>query len=133
MCVADEGGFGGAPRYATRRASRTGGRARLERLMKSVCILLLMLIVAMVGLRFVSAHEGATGITRERMDAMESMARAMKAIRRSLEGNRNSAAIQNEADRAIIRFDTISDRPRPTSEASPSMTSSRMISPRFSR
>jgi cytochrome c556 len=58
-----------------------------------------MLIVAMVGLRFVSAHEGATGITRERMDAMESMARAMKAIRRSLEGNRDSAAIQNEANR----------------------------------
>jgi cytochrome c556 len=67
--------------------------------MKSVRILLLMLTVALVGLRFVWAHEGATGITKERMDAMESMARAMKAIRRSLEGNRNSAAIQNEADR----------------------------------
>ena len=101
--------------------------------MKTVAILLLMLTVALVGLRFVWAHEGASGITKERMDAMETMARAMKAIRRSLEGNRNSAAIQNEADRAIIRFDTISDRPRPTSEASPSMTSSRMISPRFSR
>jgi cytochrome c556 len=53
----------------------------------------------MVGVRFVGAHEGATGITKQRMDAMESMARAMKAIRRSLEGNRDSAAIQNEADR----------------------------------
>ena len=67
--------------------------------MKSVRILLLMLTVALVGLRFVWAHEGATGITKERMDAMESIARAMKVIRRSLEGNRNNAAIQNEADR----------------------------------
>jgi hypothetical protein len=49
--------------------------------MKSVRILLLMLTVALVGLRFVWAHEGASGITKERMDAMETMARAMKAIR----------------------------------------------------
>ena len=67
--------------------------------MKSLRIFPLMLTVALVGLRFVWAHEGAIGITKQRMDAMESMARAMKAIRRSLEGNRNSAAIQNEADR----------------------------------
>ena len=50
--------------------------------MKTVAILLLMLTVALVGLRFVWAHEGASGITKERMDAMETMARAMKAIRR---------------------------------------------------
>ena len=71
----------------------------MERLNKSVRILLLMLPVAMVGVRFVWAHEGATGITKQRMDAMESMARAIKAIRRSLEGNRDSAAIQIEAGR----------------------------------
>ena len=66
----------------------------MERLNKSVRILLLTLPVAMVGVRFVWAHEGATGITKQRMDAMESMARAIKAIRRSLEGNRDSAAIR---------------------------------------
>ena len=71
----------------------------MERLNKSVRILLLTLPVAMVGVRFVWAHEGATGITKQRMDAMESMARAIKAIRRSLEGNRDSAAIQIEAGR----------------------------------
>jgi cytochrome c556 len=67
--------------------------------MKRVRILLRMLTIVLVGLRFAWAHEGATGITKERMDAMESMSKAMKAIRRYVEGNRNIAAIKDEADR----------------------------------
>jgi cytochrome c556 len=67
--------------------------------MKCVRILLQMLTVVLVGLRFVWAHEGATGITKERMDAMESMSKAMKAIRRCVEGNRNIAVLQAEVDR----------------------------------
>ena len=67
--------------------------------MKCVRILLQMLTVVLVELHFVWAHEGATGITKERMDSMESMSKAMKAIRRCVEGNRNIAAIQAEAER----------------------------------
>ena len=67
--------------------------------MKCVRISLQMRTVVLVGLRFVWAHEGATGITKQRMDSMESMSKAMKAIRRCLEGNRNIAAIQAEAER----------------------------------
>ena len=91
----------------------------MERLNKSVRILLLTLPVAMVGVRFVWAHEGATGITKQRMDAMESMARAIKAIRRSLEGNRDSAAIQNEAGRIREMAVRIPEGFPPGSDAKP--------------
>src|SRR5258707_397237 len=45
------------------------------------------------------AHEGATGIVKERMDAMESMAKAMKAIDRRIKAKGNLAAIADDASR----------------------------------
>ncbi len=39
------------------------------------------------------AHEGATGIVKERMDAMEAMGREVKEIGRHIEANRNLADI----------------------------------------
>ena len=45
------------------------------------------------------AHEGATGIVKERMDAMEDMAKAMKEIRRRMLANRDLRGIASEAAR----------------------------------
>ena len=47
------------------------------------------------------AHEGATGIVKQRMDGMESMSVAMKAIQRHLAA-RDFAAIQAEVGRLRI-------------------------------
>jgi cytochrome c556 len=44
------------------------------------------------------AHEGATGIVKERMDAMEAMGRESLAIRRSIDANRNLASIAQRAE-----------------------------------
>jgi len=48
-----------------------------------------------------AAHEGATGIVKERMDVMEGMAAEIKAINRSVEANRNLSQIADRA--AAIR------------------------------
>jgi cytochrome c556 len=45
------------------------------------------------------SHEGATGILKERMDAMESMAAAIKEIRWRIEANRDLAGIGPQANR----------------------------------
>jgi cytochrome c556 len=63
-----------------------------------------ILPVAFVGALFgvisvVSAHEGATGIVKERMDAMTTMSNTMKTVGRFIEANRNLAGIQEEANR----------------------------------
>ena len=47
------------------------------------------------------AHEGATGIVKERMDAMESMAKAMKSITQTIKSGRDFASITRQAQ--IIR------------------------------
>jgi cytochrome c556 len=44
------------------------------------------------------AHEGATGMVKERMDAMEAMGRELIAIRRSIDANRNLASIVQRAE-----------------------------------
>jgi hypothetical protein len=67
--------------------------------MKSAHIPPLVLAVMLGVLPRVSALEGATGIVKLRMDAMASMSHAMKAIGKSMEANRNLAAIQDEAGR----------------------------------
>lgn len=68
--------------------------------MKVASLRLLALVAAFFGvISVVSAHEGATGIVKERMDAMASMSHAMKAIGKSIEANRDLAAVQNEAGR----------------------------------
>jgi cytochrome c556 len=43
------------------------------------------------------AHEGATGVVKERMDAMETMAKAMKAITQRIKASRDLAPIRNDA------------------------------------
>ena len=45
------------------------------------------------------SHEGATGILKERMDAMENMAAAIKEIRWRIETNRDLAGIGPQANR----------------------------------
>jgi cytochrome c556 len=47
---------------------------------------------------FAVAHEGAVGIVKERMDAMEAMAKSMKAIGERLKANCELGAIQVEAE-----------------------------------
>jgi len=44
-----------------------------------------------------SAHEHATGVVKERMDAMESMAKAMKAITRRIRDNRDAERVKADA------------------------------------
>jgi cytochrome c556 len=44
-----------------------------------------------------SAHEGATGIVKERMDAMKAMGALTKAISEKIKGNRNLASIAEDA------------------------------------
>ena len=46
---------------------------------------------------FANAHEGATGIVKERMDAMSAMGKATKAISERLRANRNLPAIKGDA------------------------------------
>jgi cytochrome c556 len=65
--------------------------------MRAARILLLASSVMLGALPDVLAHEGATGIVKERMDAMAGMSHAMKAIGKSIEANRDLAAIQDEA------------------------------------
>jgi cytochrome c556 len=44
-----------------------------------------------------SAHEHATGVVKERMDAMESMAKAMKSITRRVRDNRDVDQVKADA------------------------------------
>jgi cytochrome c556 len=67
--------------------------------MRAAYALALALAIALGMLPRVSAHEGATGIVKERMDAMEGMSKTMKTIGRLIEANRNLAAIREEAGR----------------------------------
>jgi cytochrome c556 len=64
--------------------------------MRTAPILLLASAVVLSALPNVLAHEGATGIVKERMDAMAGMSHAMKAIGHLIEANRDLAAISNE-------------------------------------
>lgn len=45
-----------------------------------------------------SAHDHATGIVKERMDAMESMAKHMKAVSERIKNKRDLAAIKSDAE-----------------------------------
>ena len=65
--------------------------------MRSARVIPLALVVALLVLPRVSAHEGATGMVKERMDGMEGMSKTMKTIGRYIEANRNLAAIRHEA------------------------------------
>jgi cytochrome c556 len=53
----------------------------------------------LLGLGAAQAHQGATGLLKERMDAMESLGQAMKEIRRHLVGTRDFGAVGREAAR----------------------------------
>jgi cytochrome c556 len=54
-------------------------------------------IAALVSLLPAVAHEQATGVVKERMDAMESMAKAMKAINQRIKANRDLASVKADA------------------------------------
>jgi cytochrome c556 len=62
---------------------------------------LLALLAAALSATPADAHEGATGLARERMVAMSGMDRAMRDINRRIDTNRNLAAIGQGA--AIVQ------------------------------
>lgn len=70
-----------------------------------VCAVLLMLgeLLTTPVLFAPQAHEHATGVVKERMDLMESMAKAQKAIRQRLRANRELDLIKADA-RSIQEF-----------------------------
>jgi cytochrome c556 len=68
----------------------------------------------------VQAHEGATGVVKERMEAMESMASATKEIRRRIVGNRDFPAITAEAARIAALAQRLPEWFPPGSDAGPS-------------
>jgi len=55
--------------------------------------------LAVVGATATLAHEGATGVAKERMDLMQSMSKNMKEISRRINANRDLAAIGAAATR----------------------------------
>jgi len=68
------------------------------------------------------AHEGATGIVKERMDAMEDMAKAMKEIRRRMLANRDLPGIASEAARIGALAERLPELFPPGSNGRPSET-----------
>jgi hypothetical protein len=68
----------------------------------------------------VQAHEGATGVVKERMAAMESMASATKEIRRRIVGIRDFPTITAEAARIAALAQRLPEWFPPGSDAGPS-------------
>ena len=67
---------------------------------RTTCIAAAFALATLTALRGVTAHEGATGLVKERMDAMEAMAKAMKTITQRVKANRDLGSIKGDA-RAI--------------------------------
>jgi cytochrome c556 len=61
----------------------------------AVCTASLLVVFAAAGL----AHEGATGVAKDRMDLMGDMSQSMKSIAKRLRANRDLPAIAADADR----------------------------------
>ena len=59
--------------------------------------IMLAALIAMAVSSQVPAHQGAKGVVKERMDAMESMAKAMKAISQKLRSKRDLESIKRDA------------------------------------
>jgi cytochrome c556 len=64
---------------------------------KAPLYIALAAFVALLATASVRAHEGATGVVKERMDAMESMAKTMKAINQRLKERRDLDAVKSDA------------------------------------
>ena len=64
---------------------------------RTACLAAGIAIATLPALRCVTAHEGATGVVKERMDAMDSMAKAMKAITQRVKANRDLGSIKRDA------------------------------------
>ena len=64
-------------------------------LLRALAISVCCLVLASTGL----AHEGATGVAKERMDLMGDMSQRMKDISKRLNANRDLAAIAGDANR----------------------------------
>jgi cytochrome c556 len=62
-------------------------------------VLCWLLAAVLRGVGAAQAHQHATGLLKERMDAMDSMAQAMKEIRRQIVGARDFGAVAREAAR----------------------------------
>lgn len=69
----------------------------MYRLVRITCFAAAVAMMTFAALRSVTAHEGATGVIKERMDAMESMAKALKAIAQRVKANRDLDAIKADA------------------------------------
>ena len=79
-----------------------------------------MVIAIPIALRSVVAHEGATGLVRERMDTMEHMARAMKTITQTIKANRNLTSIKSDAQSIHDLAEKITSQFPPGSNQHPS-------------
>jgi cytochrome c556 len=55
------------------------------------------MVISLISLPLATAHEGATGVVKERMDAMEDMAKAMKGITQRVKAKRDLGSINADA------------------------------------
>ena len=74
----------------------------------------------LLGLGAAQAHQGATGLLKERMDAMESLGQAMKEIRRHLVDTRDYGAVGHESARIAALAQRMPEWFPPGSNAHPS-------------
>jgi cytochrome c556 len=65
--------------------------------MRIIGIIRMAAIAALALASAAAAHEHATGIVKERMDAMENMDKSVKAIKERIRANRDLAAVKKEA------------------------------------
>jgi cytochrome c556 len=72
---------------------------------KRISALAALLIATSAGLAL--AHEGAVGIAKERMDAMERMDDIAKAVARKISNNRNLASIADDAAKIRATLDKV--------------------------
>jgi cytochrome c556 len=76
--------------------------------------------VAVLMTAAISAHEHATGVVKERMDAMEKMAKAMKAITQRIRDNREVELVKADARSIHALAQTMTSMFPPRSNQHPS-------------
>ena len=76
--------------------------------------------IALLAAAAISAHEHATGVVKERMDAMENMAKAMKAITQRLRDNREVELVKADARSIHALAQTMTSMFPPRSNQHPS-------------
>jgi len=88
--------------------------------MRAAIISGISIAVALLAAAAISAHEHATGVVKERMDAMENMAKAMKAITQRLRDNREVELVKADARSIHALAQTMSSMFPPRSNQHPS-------------